>query len=339
MVEEPIVQEEKKEETFFKKFGWLFVIGCGLIAILFLLGTIIKFTQVFPDETEITTKANLIYFFTHKMTYNWTLYVALGLLVVGMGLIAGQKFQSGLGSAASMSFFLVIPMLALEAEFFKYQTDIECLSFATLSWGAICTISFAIIAAVLSLSIEFSDNPIVTRQITEDGILIAAAFILNLIRIYKVPGQGGSINFQMLPLFLIALRHGPAHGLVCGGILYGLITCLTDGYGFASYPFDYLIGFGSVMVLGFFRKFIFGEGQDWYNAKGEIFLLVGCLLATLLRFIGSTASSMVIWGLNLNDAIGYNSVYIPVSGIISMGVIMGAYGPIAKVNKLFPINR
>ena len=339
MVEEPIKQEEKKEKQFFKKFGWIIAAGCGLIAILFLFGTIIKFTQKFEDSTKVVTDANLIYFFTHPMTYNWTIYVALGLLGLGIVLICLQQFKNGLGSAASMCFFLVIPMIALEAEFFKYQTDIEFLYDATLSWGAICTISFTIISAVLCLSIEFLDNPIITRQITEDGILIAAAFILNLIRIYKVPGQGGSINLQMLPLFLIALRHGPAHGLVCGGILYGLITCLTDGYGFASYPFDYLIGFGSVMMLGFFRKFIFGEGQEWYNAKGELFLLAGGLLATFIRFIGSCASSMIIWGVTMNEAIVYNSIYIPISGIIALAIIMGAYGPIAKVNKMFPVNR
>lgn len=339
MVEEPITNTEKKGEQFFKKFGWIIAAGCGLIAILFLLGTIIKFTQKFPDSTKVTTNVNLIYFFSHPMTYNWTIYVSLGLLLLGIGLICLQRFKSGLGSAASMCFFLVIPMIALEGEFFKYQTGIENLYDATLSWGAICAVSFAIIAAVLCLSIEFSDNPIITRQITEDGILIAAAFILNLIRIYKVPGQGGSINLQMLPLFLIALRHGPAHGLVCGGILYGLITCLTDGYGFASYPFDYLIGFGSVMVLGLFRKLILGEGQDWYNAKGELFLLLAGLLATFVRFVGSSASSMIIWGVNFNEAVAYNSVYIPVSGIIAIAIIMIAYGPIAKVNKMFPVKR
>ena len=339
MVEEPITETEQKGEKFFKKFGWIIAAGCGVIAILFLLGTIIKFTQKLPDSTKVVTNANLIYFFTHPMKYNWTIYISIGLLILGFGFISLQKFKSGLGSAGSMCFFLTIPMIALEGEFFKYQTDIEFLHDATLSWGAICTISFAIIAAVLCLSIEFSDNPIITRQITEDGILIAAAFILNLIRIYKVPGQGGSINLQMLPLFLIALRHGPAHGLVCGGILYGLITCLTDGYGFASYPFDYLIGFGSVMVMGFFRKFIFGEGQDWYNAKGELFLLCSGLLATFIRFIGSCASSMIIWGVTMNEAIAYNSVYIPVSGIIAIAIIMIAYGPIAKINKIFPVNR
>lgn len=339
MVEEPKRKVGNKEDQFFHKFGWIIASICGTIAILFLLGTIINFTQKFPDDSKVTTSVNLIYIFTHSHSYNWTIYVTIGLLVLGIVFVCLQKFKKGFASAASMAFFLVIPMLALEAEFFKSQSDIEYLHSAYLAWGAMCTIAFTSIAAVVSLSVEFNDNPIVTRQITEDGILIAAAFILNLIRIYKVPGQGGSINFQMLPLFLIALRHGPAHGLICGGILYGLLTCLTDGYGFASYPFDYLIGFGSVMVMGFFRKLIFGKGQDWYNFKGELFLFIAGVLATFIRFVGSTASSMVVWGVSFKEAVLYNAIYIPVSGLISLLVLMGAYGPIAKINKLFPSKR
>ena len=42
--------------------------------------------------------------------------------------------------------------------------------------------------------------------------------------------------------------------------IFGLVTCLTDGYGFYTYPFDYLIGFGSIAVFGFFSRLNEGEG-------------------------------------------------------------------------------
>ena len=342
MVEEPIKTNERTEEGFFRKYGWLIAVICGVLSLLFLFGTILQFKQKIPDGEDVKkviTAVNLTYFFSHSHSYNWTIFVTIGLLIGGSICVVLQRFKKGFASAASMLFFLVIPMMALEAEFFQYNSNIEYLSSVELSWGAMCTIAFAVIAAVVCLSVEFSDNPIITRQITEDGILIAAAFILNLIRIYKVPGQGGSINFQMLPLFIIALRHGPAHGLICGGILYGLITCLTDGYGFASYPFDYLIGFGSVMVMGFFRKLIFSENQNGYNLKGELFLLLAGVLATFIRFAGSSASSMVVYGVTFKEALIYNYIYIPVSGLISLVVIMAAYGPLAKVNNLFPAKK
>ena len=128
----------------------------------------------------------------------------------------------------------------------------------------------------------YQRRPLNIGEIAENGILIAMAFGLNFIKI-PVGATGGSINFQMLPLMIIALRRGPASGLICGGILFGLLTCLTDGYGFACYPFDYLIGFGSVAVMGFFRPFIFGQNQKGYNFKGEAFLLLAGVLSTFIR--------------------------------------------------------
>ena len=195
MVEEPIKTNERTEEGFFRKYGWLIAVICGVLSLLFLFGTILQFKQKIPDGEDVKkviTAVNLTYFFSHSHSYNWTIFVTIGLLIGGSICVVLQRFKKGFASAASMLFFLVIPMMALEAEFFQYNSNIEYLSSVELSWGAMCTIAFAVIAAVMCLSVEFSDNPIITRQITEDGILIAAAFILNLIRIYKVPGQGGS---------------------------------------------------------------------------------------------------------------------------------------------------
>ena len=322
--------------SFFEKFGWIIAASCGLIAILFLLGIVVS-CKVKIDDLKYVTNIHLWDYFKGQYSYDWSMYVTLALLAFGIIFICLSKWKTILASAASMLFILAIPILALSRESFA-ANPIENLHSVSFGWGAYCSIAFTIAAAVLCLSVEFNKNPIVTRQIAEDGILIASAFILNLIKIPLAAGAG-SVNFQMLPLFLIALRHGPAHGLVCGGVIYGLMTCLTDGYGFACYPFDYLIGFGSVMVMGFFRKFIFGEKQMWYNVKGEIFIFVAALIATLIRFIGSCASSMIVYKLTFVGALEYNALYIPISGLISVIVIMAAYGPLVKVDKMFPIQK
>ncbi len=336
MDEQTHTKSKRRKPIIFDKFGWLIAASCGLLAILFLLGVVVSY-KVKIDDVKYVTDVHLWDYFKGQFEYDWSMYVTLALLVLGIVFICLSKWKTILASAASMLFILAIPILALSREFFA-ANPIENLSSVSFGWGASCSIAFTIAAAVLSLSVEFSRNPIVTRQIAEDGILIAAAFILNLIKIPLAAGAG-SVNFQMLPLFIIALRHGPAHGLVCGGIIYGLMTCLTDGYGFACYPFDYLIGFGSVMVMGFFRKFIFGENQMWYNVKGEIFLFVSALIATFIRFVGSCASSMIVYQVSFVGALEYNAIYIPVSGLISIIVIMAAYGPLAKVDKMFPIKK
>ena len=191
------------------------------------------------------------------------------------------------------------------------------------------------IAAFLCLAIASKEISITVSDITEMGILIGLALALNFVKIVQMP-TGGSINFQMLPLFILALRKGPIKSFIGAGIAYGLISCITDGYGIATYPFDYLLGFGSVCVLGFFTPYIFGENQNNYNLKGEIFIFVGALISTFIRFIGGTVSSMIIYGYDLVPAMEYNSLYVSISGLISIALIMAVYGPFIRVNKRFP---
>ena len=171
------------------------------------------------------------------------------------------------------------------------------------------------------------------------------SFGLNFVKI-PVGATGGSINFQMLPLMLIALRRGPASGLICGGLLYGFLTCLTDGYGFATFPFDYLVGFGSVAIVGFVRPFVFSASamsSEKLTAKaiviGEVAILVAGLLATLVRFAGSTASSMLLYGYDFAAAAEYNAVYIPVTGACAIVALMLLYVPLVKVQKAFPVRK
>jgi len=192
------------------------------------------------------------------------------------------------------------------------------------------------IAAFLSLVIGSSKVNITVSDITEMGVLVGLALALNFVKFVQLGETGGSVNFQMLPLFILALRKGPLKGFIGAGIAYGLISCLTDGYGIATFPFDYLLGMGSVCVLGFFTPLIFGENQTTYNFKGELFLFVGGVAATFLRFIGGCTSSMIIYGYSLVPAMAYNALYVSISGAIAIVVLMAIYGPFIQVNKRFP---
>lgn len=196
------------------------------------------------------------------------------------------------------------------------------------------TIAFFILS-ILVLSFASEDIKFSTRDMAESGVLIAAALVLNFIRLFPAP-TGGSVNLQMLPLFILAIRKGPVKAFIGCGIVYGLISCLTDGYGIATYPFDYLLGIGSTAILGLFSKQIFGEDQENYNLKGEIFLFVGVVLATSMRFVAGTISSMVLYDYDFAPAALYNVGYVFISGAISLAVIMALYGPLLKINKQFP---
>lgn len=200
--------------------------------------------------------------------------------------------------------------------------------------GVIPTISYFVLSTCI-LSFAINDVGFTTRDITESGVLIAAALGLNFIRLFPAP-TGGSVNLQMLPLFLLAIRRGPLKGFIGCGIVYGLISCLTDGWGFAYFPFDYLLGFGGASFLGFFSTRILPSDKDNYNFKGELYLAIGAIGATFIRFVGGTISSMIFYDLDLTGAMLYNVGYVFISGGLALAILMALYGPLLKINRRFP---
>lgn len=95
--------------------------------------------------------------------------------------------------------------------------------------------------------------------IAEVGVAIALAAVLHLVRLWEMP-QGGSITLgTMVPLFILALRRGPAIGTL-GGALYGIFEgWILSGGKFFYYPaqiiLDYPLAFGLLGIAGFLPKF------------------------------------------------------------------------------------
>lgn len=333
----------EKVQHFFSQWSFVFASAFGIIAILFLLGPVVTY-KVDGVKTEYVV--TLIDYFRNGFTFDWTMWVTLGLLFVGIVLpiiagflVRGEKGKENLMIGSALSFLVAFCFLFLSREFFANNSaEIENYHSVDISWGCAFSILFTVLAAGASTITPYQRRPISVGEIAENGILIAMAFGLNFIKL-PIHVEGGSVNFQMLPLMIIALRRGPASGLICGGILFGLLTCLTDGYGFACYPFDYLIGFGSVAVMGFFRPFIFGQNQKGYNFKGEAFLLLAGVLSTFVRFVGVTVSSILIYNTTFVAALIYNVGYISLSGILALAVLMAIYGPLVKVNASFPARK
>lgn len=276
------------------------------------------------------------------MALNWITYIVLPLLASCCVFLykTNKNF-----AFVSMILFLVAAIISLvnkdilpEAlhQKIKMETDVKvpCSIEKVYFSSLIPTVSFFILS-LLVLSFASEDMKFSARDIAESGVLIAAALVLNFIRLFPGP-TGGSVNLQMLPLFVLALRKGPIKAFVGCGIVYGLISCLTDGYGFATYPFDYLLGMGSAAILGLFSKQVLREDANNYNLKGELFIFIGVTLATTVRFIAGTISSMLIYDYAFAPAALYNVGYVFISGGIAMVVVMGLYGPLLKVHKQFP---
>ncbi len=179
------------------------------------------------------------------------------------------------------------------------------------------------------------------RDITEIAIFCALAVLLDTFLKIPLGETGGSLNFAMLPLYIIALRHGPFKGFIAGGIVFGLITCLIDGYGFASFPLEYLVAFGSVGILGFYGRDI----NKWLNATEKKGLnitlvysvIVACVaIAAVVRFFCGSIDSVLLWEYEWSAAYAYNAVYVFPSAAAVL-VLLAILTPFVKnVNKMFP---
>ena len=67
------------------------------------------------------------------------------------------------------------------------------------------------------------------RALTESAVLIAMAFILSLLKLWKMPLGGSITPVSMLPILLIGYRHGPAWGLI-SGLGYSILQFIERPY-------------------------------------------------------------------------------------------------------------
>ena len=173
------------------------------------------------------------------------------------------------------------------------------------------------------------------KEMTESAMLIALAILLDLpfLKI-RIGIGGGSISLSMLPLLILAIRVGFLKSLIGIGIIYGFITCLLDGWGLVTFPFDYFVGYGSLSLLGLFKNKILQEDNF---IKGIIFIVLGCLLATFGRFVGSMLSSLIIYEYSFKAALIYNAAYLLPSAGITLVILICLYKPLLLVNRSYPL--
>jgi thiamine transporter len=174
------------------------------------------------------------------------------------------------------------------------------------------------------------------REIVEIAMLVNFAVILDL-RTFKIPifATGGSISLTMVPLLILALRHGFLKSFISIGIVYGLVTNMIDGYGFHTYPFDYLLAYGSLAILSFFAKWIMIDKKKvtWLTV---VILIAGVSLAVFARLIGHVISGMVIYQVNFWGSVTYNATYLLPSYGITVVALLLLYRPLLEIQRIYP---
>lgn len=173
------------------------------------------------------------------------------------------------------------------------------------------------------------------RDIVESAMLVALAIVLDLQGLkIQLSAAGGSISFTMVPLIILCLRQGPFKGFIGCGIVYGLITCLIDGHNFICFPFDYLLAYGSVAVIGFYSNLILDEK---HQVRGILFLILGIINCIVLRFVFHTISSLVIFEYSFKASIIYNVGYVGISGAVCLITMLLLFKPLLIINSKFKI--
>ncbi|MGM0470723.1 MAG: energy-coupled thiamine transporter ThiT [Bacillota bacterium] len=152
------------------------------------------------------------------------------------------------------------------------------------------------------------------KELSELGIALALATILNFIKVYELP-QGGSVSLEMVPIFFIALRWGVKQGITLG-ILYGSLQLILGAK--IYYPLqailDYPLAFGSLGVAGVIHN-VFAEIDK--SLKELILVSISILFAGSLRLIIHTVSGVIFFAEYAPESqnpwfysIGYNLSYM-----------------------------
>ena len=121
------------------------------------------------------------------------------------------------------------------------------------------------------------------RAICEGAIFIAAATVLSLIPIWKMP-QGGSFDLAMLPIIIFCVRWGLGPSLAAG-FAYGVIQFMLDGgiaLGWQSILGDYLVAYTLLGLAGLCK-----------GMKNGFF--IGTVVGCAARFLSHYVVGATVW--------------------------------------------
>ncbi len=282
---------------------------------------------------NITIRANDVIFANLSSVYSYVLLLPyLTFLACGILVLFNKKpvnYTVFILSLISCVILFLAPFIVSLMTSFKNDV---------VSMGSF-TLVLAIVALVVTLYYSgeiFSANQFSISDIVEIAMLVALAIILDLpIFKIRISLTGGSISLAMLPLIIISLRKGFVKGFISCGIIYGLLDCMIDGYGFITFPLDYLLGFGLLALVGIFRKWIFNKDKK-VTFRGVLFLVLSLLVAMVGRTFASTLSGMFIYEMAFWPSLVYQLTYIGPSFVLVLIVLLILYKPLLVINARFP---
>ena len=178
------------------------------------------------------------------------------------------------------------------------------------------------------------------RQLVECAILIAIGTVLSLFDFKGPWALGGGITVcSMLPLVMIAHRHGTGWGIV-SALVYSLIQLLL-GLSNVSYAPDALTAIGIILLDYVVAFTLIGFSACFNNTvkNRRLSIVLGIVVTFLGRFGCHYVSGVLIWeALWPNDlgwvsnlwSLAYNGSYMIPEIIITAVVAWLSYAPLKK---------
>jgi len=151
-----------------------------------------------------------------------------------------------------------------------------------------------------------------TKVMVEVAIAAALAMILSMLRLFRGP-QGGSVTLEMVPIFVVSLRHGLRPGL-WSGMLLGLLKLLLGAYVVHPVQFvmDYPLPFAMLGLAGLFYKRP----------------ILGVIIGSAARYVVHVLAGVIFWAAYAPEgtnpwiySLSYNASYLLPSAILSILVI------------------
>ena len=136
------------------------------------------------------------------------------------------------------------------------------------------------------------------QLLAELAMAVALAIVLDLVsKMLPVPRlpYGGSISLRMLPIFVVAFRHGWKAGVAAGAI-YGLAELLISPFLFhpVQVLLDYPAAFGAVGLAGL--KAVKLGPENSFSIRTRAGILLGVVVGNGARYCSHFVSGMVFFG-------------------------------------------
>lgn len=168
------------------------------------------------------------------------------------------------------------------------------------------------------------------RKLIECAMLIAIATVLSLIKLVDLPYGGSVTAASMLPMVILAYRHGFGWG-VGSALVYGALQQLlglntlswvtTWQSVLAVILLDYVIAFAGTCLGGIFKNKVGHGGSE---------LALGALVACIFRYVCHVISGCTVWaGLSIPTtaalaySFAYNATYMIPETIVL--IVVGYY--------------